>query len=148
MAHAQGVQGSIGRRVVLPICSLSTDPLPVRSGRGEQASYQPDHSKRAFFPSRVAIPMRIWGALFGRFSSLHILLSRAPNRNSRSQPSYFLPMLPFFLPFRRKREKVFSVVEARGYVGNPQGCPSGCRVTAKQLSTGAAYPQPYLKEDL
>jgi hypothetical protein len=29
-------------------------------------------------------------------------------------------------------------------VGNPQGCPSGGRVTAQQLSTGAAYPQPYL----
>jgi hypothetical protein len=42
-----------------------------------------------------------------------------------------------------KREKIV-VVEARGYVGNPQGCPSGGRVTAKQLSTGAAYPQPYL----
>jgi hypothetical protein len=37
------------------------------------------------------------------------------------------------------------VVVARGYVGNPQGCPSGCGVTAKQLSTGAAYPQPYVK---
>ena len=45
---------------------------------------------------------------------------------------------------KKKRKNVFSLVEARGYVGNPQGCPSGCRVTAQQLSTGAAYPQPYL----
>ena len=27
----------------------------------------------------------------------------------------------------------------------PKHCPSGGRVTAKQLSTGAAYPQPYFK---
>jgi hypothetical protein len=45
---------------------------------------------------------------------------------------------------KKKRKKAFSLLEARGYVGNLQGCPSGGRVTAQQLSTGAAYPQPYL----
>ena len=58
--------------------SLSTDPLPVCAGRGEQASYHPDLSKRAIFPSRVAIPMLLLGRALRLRFSLHTVLSRAP----------------------------------------------------------------------
>src|SRR5882724_3789100 len=50
----------------------------------------------------------------------------------RSTHLHFYTVLsrPASLPFLakvliEKREKVFSLLEARGYVGNPQGCPSG-----------------------
>jgi hypothetical protein len=48
---------------------------------------------------------------------------------------------PAGLAIRTFEKQALVVLEAVELVGNPQGCPSGGRVTAKQLSTGAANPQ-------
>src|SRR5882724_983258 len=111
----------------MPVRKVETEILKVGERRGSAASY----CRFSHVPSYRSKTVIISG--MGGGSSCRVGLGNPDStccRRSTHLHFYTVLSRPASLPFLakvliEKREKVFSLLEARGYVGNPQGCPSG-----------------------